>query len=430
MMQDESVFLAVLGGMGVVVLVLVVAVIVLAKSLQKSKQKAASAPKATSRSSRPAAKRAKAAATAEKSPATRARATAEKAPAARTKTAATAEKALAAHAPVAKGLNVPADADAEVDITRLTAFDASKHLPRLTVEREEDKEESGASSFDESKADLIYDSEADMEEPTGPNDMILLSAVGQTDRGVTRRRNEDAYLIDTNLQLYAVADGMGGYAGGDVASRLAVQELKTALESPTEARGYEDRPRRGRELIAAVERANAAVYREAQTSSDLHGMGTTLLAARFSSQKQRMYLAHVGDSRCYRFRRGELQMLTKDHTLASRGIVGPLAKNICRAVGAAKTVKVDLIVDKPLPDDIFLFCSDGLPKMVPDEHIRRILTNHHGSLDRAAAQLVLAANASGGRDNITVVLVSILEITKTMRRAAALKGQARVEFGP
>lgn len=330
-----------------------------------------------------------------------------------------------------QGSNFSAAAeDHPEEVTTVTTLADAQALPRLSVEQEESTDEEP--SLEESIAKLFYDSEADVDidEPTGAHDVIVLSAIGQTDRGVTRRRNEDAYVIDTNLQLYAVADGMGGYAGGDIASRMAIQEIRTALESPTDVKGHEDRPRRGRELIAAVENANAAVYRESRAARELHGMGTTVVAARFSPQKQRMYVAHVGDSRCYRFRRGQLQLLTSDHTLAARGVVGPLAKNICRAVGIAKTVKVDLIVDKPLPDDLFLLCSDGLPKMVTDEHIRRILTANEGALDRAAAQLVLAANASGGRDNITVVLVRILEVTKSMRTSGLLKKESRVEFGP
>lgn len=407
MFQDESVFLTLLAGMGLTVLGLVVTVMVLARSLYAKKKADTAAAKFVSKSA----------------PDTAASSTADK-----------------AEVPSTPSLSTGAATDHQEpdDVTQVTIFSPSAQLPRLSAEHDDDDDANDDSdeheSLEESIAKLMYDSEAliDIDEPTGPNDLILVSAIGQTDQGITRRRNEDAYLIDTRLQLVAVADGMGGYGGGDIASRLAVQELWTAMGSPTEGFGYEDRPRRGRELIAAVERANSAVYREAQTTHDLHGMGTTMVAARFSPQKQRMYVAHVGDSRCYRFRRGELRMLTKDHTLESRGVVGPLAKNICRAVGIAKKVKVDLIVDKPLPDDLFLFCSDGLPKMVTDEHIRRILSNDINalSLDRAVAQLILAANAGGGRDNITVVLVRIQEITKTMRTAALVRSQARVEFGP
>src|SRR5205807_2346370 len=119
------------------------------------------------------------------------------------------------------------------------------------------------------------------------------------------------------------------------------------------------------------------------------------LVARFSPRKQRMYLAHIGDSRAYRLRDGQLRMLTTDHTLAARGIVGPLASNISRAVGIAASVKVDLVVDKPLPDDVYLLCSDGLSKMVNDEQIRRILDEDSMQLERAVSRLVLAANAEG-----------------------------------
>src|SRR5262249_31290219 len=135
------------------------------------------------------------------------------------------------------------------------------------------------------------------------------------------------------------------------------------------------------------------------------------VAARFSPRKQRLYVAHVGDCRCYRLREGVLKCLTTDHTLASRGIVGPLAGNVCRAVGVGSTVKVDLLVDKPLPDDLYLLCSDGLQAMISDDQICRILCDEHDFPQRAVGALVSAANTAGGRDNITAIIIGVLDFT-------------------
>jgi protein phosphatase len=171
-------------------------------------------------------------------------------------------------------------------------------------------------------------------------------------------------------------------------------------------------PRGGRELATAIEHANQAIIREGKSRKHLEGMGTTVVAARFSTRKQRVYIGHVGDSRVYRLREGSLHLLTKDHTLAQTGVVGPLSTNIRRALGVRPKVKVDIIVDIPLPDDIYLLCSDGLSKMVDDSQITRLLAGAKGDdLSRTATALIAAANAKGGRDNITVVIVRVREVT-------------------
>jgi protein phosphatase len=303
--------------------------------------------------------------------------------------------------------------EADVDITRVAPFVVGKQaLP--TLNDDTDAEDAEAST-EESKALLLFegDSGTGIDEPTGADELILTSSAAKTDRGITRRRNEDSFLIDRDLELYVVADGMGGYAGGDHASRLAVREVREAIRSGERDDTHPDRPRRGAELTAAFERANAAILAEVQKHPELEGMGTTLVAARFSVRKQRVYIGHVGDSRVYRLRGGTLQMLTTDHTLGARGVTGPLASNIRRAVGIGPALKVDLIVDTPRPDDVYLLCSDGLTKMVGDEEIRRILSQPTDDLDRATSSLVAAANARGGRDNITAVLVRVHEITMT-----------------
>jgi protein phosphatase len=310
--------------------------------------------------------------------------------------------AAAAPSPLPQGPDV--GALDEVDITRVAPF-----LPSLLGDDEAGNEEDAAD--EESKAILHFedDSWLGVDEPTGPTPLIVTSSAGRTDRGIVRRRNEDAFLVDEALDLYVVADGMGGSAGGDIASKMAVEAVRAWVASPERVQNEPNYPRRGGEIKAAVEHANSVILAEAHTKKQLEGMGTTLLVARFSPRKQRVYIGHVGDSRAYRLRRGSLQMLTSDHTLAARGVTGPLASNIRRALGIAPKVKVDVIVDTPLPNDVYLFCTDGLNKMVEDDQIRRVL-QQEGDLSRTVTTLLAAANAKGGRDNTTVILVRVREV--------------------
>lgn len=245
-------------------------------------------------------------------------------------------------------------------------------------------------------------------ESEAKEERIWTAAAGKTDRGVVRVRNEDAYLIDPDLGLFVVADGMGGYAKGDVASRLAVQEIASVLRTPQSMPPPEDLvgyPRRGRELLSAVRRANAVVHAEAR-QAETAIIGTTILAAVFSRREPRVYVAHVGDSRCYRLRGGTLKQLTIDHTHSARGETGPKASDLYRALGVAPEIAVDLVVDRPEAGDIYLFCTDGLSRMVPEEEIIETLSKPM-ELDRKNALLVLAANAKGGRDNVTVITVAV-----------------------
>jgi len=158
--------------------------------------------------------------------------------------------------------------------------------------------------------------------------------------------------------------------------------------------------------LLAIQMANKAIYEHARANAAYQGMGTTVVSARFSPNKQRVYFGHVGDSRCYRLREAKLTQITTDHTMASQGVTGPLANHLNRAVGVQPGVKVDLLIARPSAEDVYLLCSDGLSKMVPDEEIQSIL-NEHADLDQAVKKLVERANARGGRDNITVVLVQV-----------------------
>jgi protein phosphatase len=311
-----------------------------------------------------------------------------------------------------QGLDVTVGATDDVDLTRVTAF-----LPSLAGNDEwgDDDDEQGS----ESKAILHFEGDSWMgvDEPTGTTPLIMTSSAARTDRGVVRHRNEDAFVADTELDLYVVADGMGGYAGGDIASKLAVDAVHKHLAAPEEEEVSEepDYPRRGAQMKAAVLHANTVIYERARLQRDLEGMGTTLLAALFAPRKQRVYIGHVGDSRAYRLRDGVLQLLTTDHTLAGRGVTGPLATNIRRAVGIGPSVKVDVIIDTPQPNDTYLFCSDGLSKMVNENSIRKIVASEK-DLDHAAEALVAAANKAGGRDNTTVIVVRVEEIVARLRR--------------
>jgi serine/threonine protein phosphatase PrpC len=258
---------------------------------------------------------------------------------------------------------------------------------------------------------VIYEDEAEIEEVTSPHARILISANAGSDPGRRRPRNEDSLLVLPERSLFAVADGMGGYEGGEVASSLAVETLRRAFEKNVfEGQTAADAsiPRRGREMACAIQMANQAVLRRAKDTPGLKDMGTTVIAARFSPNKQRVYIGHVGDSRCYRLRGGTLRQLTTDHTLRELGMKGPSSKQLFQAVGIRPTITIDLVVDKPRPDDIYLLCSDGLSKMVADEQVRDVLLGEP-DLEAAVYSLIEVANEQGGRDNVTVILVKIVE---------------------
>lgn len=254
---------------------------------------------------------------------------------------------------------------------------------------------------------ILFDEEAGADEPTGPVALFLLSAAAQTDTGKVRKRNEDSFLVRDEAGLYVVADGMGGYAGGDVASQLAAQTVEQAFAhaafGPARWPGL---PRRAWELAGAIDAANTAVFAKAREEPRLAGMGTTLVAARFSAKKQRLYLGHVGDSRCYRLRGGKLTAMTEDHTLASVGVGGPAGNKLVRGIGIQRHVEIDLVLAKPHPGDVYLLCTDGLTKMVGEEEIAAFLRSER-DLGRAAQALVQLAIDHGGKDNVTVVLVRV-----------------------
>jgi len=260
---------------------------------------------------------------------------------------------------------------------------------------------------------LDIEVEMDEDEPTSPVALILVMAYGSTDVGLRRSHNEDSILTFRD-ELFAIADGMGGYAAGEVASELCT-EVMTAAFGTGHFGGAPDGslPRRGDELVRAIKCANREIYEKASEDSAKTGMGTTVVAARFSPNKKRVYVAHVGDSRCYRLQRGALEQLTSDHTLGSLGMTGRNAEKLIRALGVQPEVDVDLRVDVCEDGDLFLLCSDGLSKMVPDAEIVEILSKP-AALDQTVNDLIAAANAHGGRDNVSVILARIQDAAEAV----------------
>jgi protein phosphatase len=231
---------------------------------------------------------------------------------------------------------------------------------------------------------------------------------GVSDPGLKRFNNEDASLVRAELDLFAVADGMGGAAAGEVASQLFVE---TALEvfSKNERRSEEETVELVQEAFGL---ANERILKHTVENPQHQGMGCTAELMAFSSQGY--VLGHVGDSRSYLFRKGQLRQLTRDHSLVQdqidQGLITPveaqrhsLRNIILRAVGAGETLAVDLIKGKSLPGDIFLLCSDGLTDMVDDPSIQEILSLSL-NLVQKVEKLIDLAKSAGGYDNITVIL--------------------------
>jgi protein phosphatase len=244
-------------------------------------------------------------------------------------------------------------------------------------------------------------------------------AVNLSDTGRKRPHNEDSCITDSALGLAVVADGMGGYKAGEVASAIAV--MRILLDVRKGLRELNEKPAGGGRPVtraAVVERAiiqaNGDIFRTAQTEPQCQGMGTTVVATLFYADK--VIIAHVGDSRLYRLRGDSFQQLTSDHSLIQelidRGFYTPqeAAENtpknlVTRALGIEAQVQVDVREEPVAAGDTFLLCSDGLNDMVTDEEIRLTLSKYSGNLVQAAQELVRMANANGGKDNISVVLL-------------------------
>lgn len=238
-------------------------------------------------------------------------------------------------------------------------------------------------------------------------------ATATTDPGLRRPENEDAYLLDTERGLFCVADGMGGHAAGEVASRLAVEVMAREMARPDDGAALDDR------LRAAVAAANRAILETAARDPALTGMGTTLTALALARDDGGFTIAHIGDSRAYLFRRGELSQLTADHTWVQQqvnaGLLTPLearshpfSSMLTRALGIVVNPQVDIIRGELEPGDLILLCSDGLTGMVDDDELAAILASDL-PLDDTARELTDAANRHGGADNITAILIRATE---------------------
>jgi PPM family protein phosphatase len=254
---------------------------------------------------------------------------------------------------------------------------------------------------------IVFDEDAAEDEPTNPGPLILITATAQTDKGLRRKRNEDNLLVLPEHGVYVVADGMGGYKGGEIASEVAVKTIEKAFrEAQFDGDPHETIPSRASELARAIQMANDAILTIASSQRELEGMGTTICAARFASNKERLYVAHVGDSRLYRLRQGKLRQMTSDHTMKDFGVTGETSGHLSRAVGVWPTVPIDILMAKPQPSDLYLLCSDGLTKMVPDAGIAKVLSEPTPPA-QLVESLIELANKSGGKDNVTVILIRV-----------------------
>jgi serine/threonine protein phosphatase PrpC len=247
---------------------------------------------------------------------------------------------------------------------------------------------------------------------------VKLAAGSATDQGQLRDNNEDAFLVDDERALFAIADGMGGHRAGEVASRTAIESLRASIAS-------------GVSVNDAIVRANAAVIDRAQGDSELEGMGTTMTAVVPASGHQ-LLIGHVGDSRAYLLHEGSLRRVTEDHSLVEELVregrltpeqaeSHPQRAIITRALGIDTDVDVDVYTIDVEPGDRLIVCSDGLNTMVRDRDVERIARGESDP-QHAADALVAAANAAGGEDNITVIAIDVLEVDP----AAAIDPEALV----
>ncbi len=307
---------------------------------------------------------------------------------------------------VIEGKGAPSEGDTPSPPRPAHKVDLPDAKPRLHSHAEiRDEPQQPADSVDV-RVDVSMGLEED-DEPTGPYALILVTAVGRTDPGLKRKHNEDAYAILEDHHLFVIADGMGRHAAGEVASRLCVDAISEAFRTSQFGPQREPPlPRRAARLRGATLLANDRILAAAEEVEANAGMGTTVVSAYFSANNQRVYIAHVGDSRCYRLRTGTLTQLTTDHTLGAAGIVGKTAAVLSRAVGVEPNVEVDITIESPLPGDIYLLCSDGLSRMVEADEIKATLVSTT-DLDEATKILTDLANHRGGRDNITVILVRV-----------------------
>jgi len=247
-----------------------------------------------------------------------------------------------------------------------------------------------------------------------------LKHAGRTDVGRKREHNEDSFRVNERHGLFTIADGMGGHAAGEVASRIAVDVINEFVELSgndsditwpfeyDEGVSLEEN-----RIFTAIKLANMKIFEVIRERKELEGMGTTLVIMLVEDDKA--FIGHVGDSRAYLLRGSDLSQITSDHSWVNEqmklGVLTrqeaanhPFRNVVTRALGGRDIIKADVTCQKLEPGDMVLLCSDGLNSMLDDEKIRDVLVNNRTDLDATCAALIEAANAAGGDDNITVVL--------------------------
>jgi len=253
-------------------------------------------------------------------------------------------------------------------------------------------------------------------------DAMNVTAAGLSDVGLQREHNEDSYCILPEFDLFVVADGMGGHKAGDVASKMATHAIASFFQATVGEDAtwpFHFDPHLTVEenrLVTGIKVANKQIFDASTRDRTVSGMGTTVVSALFSKDASKVYVAHVGDSRCYRVREGQITQLTRDHSLLNDYLLvmpdmtqeqrDELPKNvITRALGMQDSVVVDLVPDDTRAGDRYVLCSDGLSGMITDEQIRATLSQ--ANVDEAVRELVRLANENGGEDNVTVVVIAI-----------------------
>lgn len=251
-----------------------------------------------------------------------------------------------------------------------------------------------------------------------------LQSASLTDPGRVRDHNEDCIESRPEIGLFVLADGMGGYNAGEVASGMATSLIADGLQEQWQLReveklGREDAKKLARDVIAEhVARANAAIFNTSQNNPECAGMGTTLVVCLFYDNF--VAVGHIGDSRLYRLRGEAMEQVTRDHSLLQEqldsGLITPeeakLSQNknlVTRALGIDPSVETEIHVHEAQQDDIYLLCSDGLSDMMEDEEIRLTMLTLKSNPTLTVQQLVQAANDNGGRDNISAMLIRVAE---------------------
>lgn len=245
---------------------------------------------------------------------------------------------------------------------------------------------------------------------------------GLTDIGLVRKLNQDAFSIENTLQLWVLADGMGGHAGGEVASQIAVDTIPDVVRThlSTETSPYLQPDKLESLLGQALESANQTIRKKAEENERLKGMGTTIVVVAItrSPTGHQASVAHAGDSRAYLFRQGTLSLWTKDHTLMEERLAlnlitpeqvrtHPLRHVLTKALGIEPQTQPTIQTYSLNPSDLILLCSDGLTKMLTDQEIQALVGQEAPHAEAICRTLVATANQLGGEDNTTVVIIGL-----------------------